>query len=211
MSVRVLVLCGDQWHPAADVRLGFNALSDARFDFDYAVDCGQGAVALLREYSVVIVVKVNHRSASDQSPWLTVTTQSAVRDFVSHGGGLFLIHGGTCYKDLPEMCGVAGGAFLKHPDECPVTVEPMSGHQMTAGVNRFTERDEQYFVELNAADAKVFLFSRSQHGMQPAGWTRTVGNGRVCVLTSGHNRAVWMHPEFEKLLRNGLIWLSRLA
>jgi type 1 glutamine amidotransferase len=132
------------------------------------------------------------------------------RNFVRDGGGLLLLHAGTCYKDLPEMRRVTGGAFLNHPEPCVVTIEPKDRHPLTADVNVFAETDEHYFVSLDAGDADVFLHSRSAHGVQPAGWTRTEGNGRVCALTPGHNPAVWLNAEFQKLLLNVLGWTAKL-
>jgi len=55
----------------------------------------------------------------------------------------------------------------------------------------------------------VFLHTRSRHGVQPAGWTRAEGLGRVGVLTPGHNLEVWLHPGFQKLLQNGLNWVAK--
>jgi uncharacterized protein len=206
--VRALVLCDDQWHPAADVRRGLNALAEASFDFEFVANGHAWSAEQLKNFPLVVVAKTNHICATDQQPWLTRESQGAFRDFVRRGGGLFLIHGGTCYKDLPEMRGVTGGAFLRHPEPCPVTLEPKPGHALTVGVPGFTVSDEHYVVALDAGDADVFLHSRSEHGVQPAGWTRAEGAGRVCALTPGHNAAVWQHAEFQKLLRNGLNWLA---
>lgn len=44
--------------------------------------------------------------------------------------------------------------------------------------------------------------------MQQGGWWREEGDGRVCVLTPGHNAEVWVHPEFQTLLRNALLWCA---
>jgi type 1 glutamine amidotransferase len=205
---RVLVLCDDQWHPAADVQRGFNAQPDGPFAFEFLTDGGQWSLEQLLDYSVVVIAKANHRCATNQSPWLTAGTQGALDEFVQSGGGLFLIHGGTCYKDWPLMRSLTGGAFLRHPDQCPVTIEPTRVHSLTAGVSSFVITDEHYFMTLDAKDADVFLETRSKHGVQPAGWTRREDKGRICVLTPGHNVEVWLHPEFQKLLRNGLNWLA---
>jgi uncharacterized protein len=208
MKLPALVWCDDAWHPAAEVQDGLNALADSRFAFEFVTQGEPGLAAQLREHPLVIVAKGNHLCATNQRPWLTAETQGVFRDFVRRGGGLFLIHGGTCYKDLPEMRGVTGGAFLRHPDQCAVTVEPKPGHPLTSGVSQFTVTDEHYIMALDATDADVFLHSRSEHGVQPAGWTRAEGAGRVCALTPGHTAAVWQHVEFQKLLRNGLNWLA---
>ena len=108
------------------------------------------------------------------------------------------------------MRGVAGGAFLSHPEQCVVTVEPKPGHPLTRGVNSFSEKDEHYVMALDATDVDVFLHSRSNHGVQPAGWTRTEGDGRVCALTPGHSVEVRSHPDFQQLLTNTMKWLAKL-
>ncbi len=208
MSLHTLVLCDDQWHPAADVQRGLAALVQSSFRLEFVTDGGDWSPTQLDDFSLVIVAKANHRHANDLRPWLTEQTEGVFCDFVQRGGGLFLIHGGTCYKDLPRMRAVAGGAFLRHPNPCPVTLGPVPPHALTDGVSEFVITDEHYLVALDAADAEVFLTSRSDHGVQPAGWTRREGSGRVCVLTPGHNVEVWLHPEFQKLLCNGLDWLA---
>jgi type 1 glutamine amidotransferase len=209
-SVRTLVLCGDVWHPAEVVQRGLGALGDAPLAFEFITHGAKWSPALMKEFPLVIVAKANYLCAMDQTPWLTRETQCAFRDFVAQGGGLFLVHAGTCYKDLAEMRAVAGGAFMSHPDQCVVTVQPKTGHSMTAGVSSFSERDEHYLMALDDVKADVFLQTCSEHGVQPAGWTRAEGRGRVCVLTPGHNVGVWLHPEFQKLLWNGLRWLTKL-
>jgi type 1 glutamine amidotransferase len=208
--MKVMVLCDDQWHPAADVRRGLNALADARFEFDFVADGSRWSPASMKKFSLAVIAKANHVSAGNQKPWLTAETQSAFREFVRAGGGLVLVHGGTGYKDLPEMRGVTGGAFMSHPDQCLVTIEPKAGHPLTTGVNSFSEMDEQYVMALDAPDAEVFLHSRTAHGVQPAGWTRNEGDGRVCALTPGHNPEIWLHPEFQKLLLSALRWAAKM-
>jgi len=210
MKLRTLILCDDAWHPAETVQRGLGAVADAHFEFEYVTHGEKWSVALMDEFPLVMVAKGNHLCAADQRPWLTPETQPAFSKFVQRGGGLFLVHGGACYKDLRMMRGVTGGAFMRHPDQCPVTVVPKANHALTAGVNAFTVKDEHYFMALDAADAKVFLHSHSEHGVQPAGWTRHEGAGRVCVLTPGHNLEVWLHPDFQKLLHNGLDWVAKL-
>jgi type 1 glutamine amidotransferase len=210
MKLRILALCDDAWHPAEVVQRGLGALADSPFAFEFVTHGGEWSPARMAEFPLVIVAKANHLGATDQKPWLTAETQSAFRNFVLSGGGVLFVHAGVCYKDLPEMRGVAGGAFLRHPDQCPVAVEPKAGHRLTVGVQPFTEQDEHYFMVLDDAQADVFLHTRSAHGVQPAGWTRHEGGGRVCVLTPGHNLEVWLHPEFQKLLLNALCWTAKM-
>ena len=69
---------------------------------------------------------------------------------------------------------------------------------------------KEYFMALDDPQADLLMTTTSEHGTQPGGWTRSEGQGRVCVLTPGHNIAVWLHPSFQALLRNALRWCAPL-
>jgi len=135
MKLRTLVLCDDAWHPAEIVRRGLLALAEPRLAFEFIAHGSRLSPVMMKEFPLIVVAKANHLCATDQNPWLTTGTQSAFRNFVQQGGGALFVHAGTCYKDLPEMRGVTGGAFMRHPDPCPVKVEPKLGHPLTTGVN----------------------------------------------------------------------------
>jgi len=203
-----MVFCDDAWHPAAVVQRGLVALADPRFAFEFVPHGVKGLEAGRHKSALVVVAKANHLCATDQQACLDAASSTAFRQFVQSGGGLVAVHAGTCYKDLPVMRAITGGAFLRHPEQCPVSFELKAGHPLTTGVESFTQTDEHYFMALDDGQAEVFLLSRSEHGRQPAGWTRTEGRGRVCVLTPGHNLEVWLHPMFQKLLSNALHWAA---
>lgn len=210
--MQALVLCDDYWHPARVARAGLGALANQGFAFDWIENADEWSAERMAGYPVVVLAKSNNISAADQTGWVTEGVQQAFLDYVRQGGGLFVIHSGTAgYREMPVLRGLMGGVFVKHPPQCPVTVEPRPGHPLTAGSTPFTLKDEHYFVTLDDAEADLFLTTTSEHGTRPGGWTRLEGQGRVCVLTPGHNVEVWLHPSFQALLRNGLNWCGRLA
>ena len=61
-------------------------------------------------------------------------------------------------------------------------------------------------MTMSDPDVDLFLEASSEHGVQPAGWTRREGEGRVCVLVPGHFPNIWSHPSYQVLLRNTLNW-----
>lgn len=208
---RILVFCDDLYHPAATVRAGLAPLTaGGEFAFDWIEDAAGWDPGHLRDYPVVLLAKSNVCSATDKKPWLAGPTEGALRDYVRAGGGLLAVHSGTAsYQEVAPVREVLGGVFLSHPPQCAVTVEPRAGHPLNARVDgAFTIHDEHYQMILDDAGADIFLHSRSVHGVQPAGWARTEGRGRVCVLTPGHNPEVWLHPSFQHLLTNALNWVA---
>ena len=205
--MRALVLCDDYWHPAATPRNGLSALSESGITFDWIEDAKSWSSERMSEYPLVILTKSNNVSATNPVPWMTPAVEDAFVSYVNAGNGLLVIHSGAAgYQENLRLRALMGGVFLQHPAQCDVTHEPLIGHPLTGGVSVFTERDEHYHMAMDDTNADVFLTSRSEHGEQPAGWTRREGAGRVCMLTPGHNLEVWLHPMYQKLLQNVMEW-----
>lgn len=208
----VAVLCNDAWHPAEMVRRGLSPVAGSDFVFEWFANDAAEFVPALNRFRLMVLAKANVVSQEDKRPWLAPDLQAALRDHVRQGNGLLVVHGGISgYDKLPAARGMIGGAFLSHPPQCSVTIEPKRGHPLADGVGPFAVMDEHYQVALDDPRAEVFLHSRSEHGVWPAGWTRTEGAGRVCVLTPGHNVEVWLHPCFQALLRNALRWIAKMS
>ena len=210
--MKILVLCGDHWHPARIAREGLGALTGTEFTFDWIEDARDWSPEMMKMYPVVILTKSDNLSETDEISWMTDSAQAAFLDYVCHGNGLFAIHSGTAgYDQKPVLRGLLGGVFSHHPEQCPVTVTPHLGDLLSAGNAPFTLKDEHYFMTLDDPQAKVFVTTTSEHGEQPGAWRRTEGSGRVAVLTPGHNLEVWLHPSFKALLLNCLRWCGRLS
>jgi uncharacterized protein len=207
---RVLVFCDDLYHPASTVRAGLAPLeATGAFAFDWVENAAGWNPRQLAGYGTVLLSKSNVCSATDRTRWLVGTTATVLRDFVRAGGGLVAVHSGTAsYKDVPGVRTVLGGVFDHHPPPCPVKVEAVAGHPLTAGVTTpFTIHDEHYQMIVDDPAAEIFLRTHSAHGVQPAGWTRREGAGRVVVLTPGHFAEVWLQPGFQRLLENAMRWV----
>ena len=208
-KTRTLVFCDDSAHPASLTRDGLAALGEGGLEFDWVEDPSEWRIGNLQAYPLVIISKANNRSRVDHAPWAAEETGQAFVEHAAAGNGILFLHSGTAlYDNAPSLCRLMGGVFTGHPPQCPVTVSPRAGHPLTAGSAAFTLVDEHYMMEMNDPNVSLFLHTESEHGRQPAGWTRAEGNGRVCVLTPGHNPAVWRHPSFQSLLRNSLAWCN---
>jgi uncharacterized protein len=210
--MRAIVFCDDRYHAAATVRAGLAPLGAEDFEFDWVENAAAWQPESLRAYPVAVLSKSNAIAQNDPRPWLTGGKENVFGAYVREGGGLVIVHSGSAsYAQVPPMRALAGGAFLHHPPECEVILEPKPNHLLThAATAPFAIWDEHYFMALDDPTADVFLHSRSVHGVQPAGWTRIDGKGRVCVLTPGHTVEAWLHPSFQILLRNALHWVAKM-
>lgn len=208
--MRILVLCDDRWHPASIVRDGLTPLKNAGFTFDWIENAASWSPDNMFEYPLVVLTKANNVSSSEESPWMTESIERTFLNYVREGNGLLVIHSGTVgYEKNSVLRALQGGVFASHPKQCPVTANVKTGHPLTTGSESFTLTDEHYFLEFDDPQADVFLTTTSEHGEQPGGWTRTEGEGRICVLTPGHNLEVWLHPSFQALLQNTIRWCSK--
>ncbi len=205
--MNILVLCDDRWHPAATPRQGLAPLQSAGWTFDWIENARHWSAEKMAEYEVTLLTKANNVSAGDETPWMTPEVEQAFAAYVQSGGGLLAIHSGTAgYKEQRVLRALLGGVFDQHPAQCTVVAEPVPGHALTAGAGPFEGTDEHYFMLVDEPNIDVFLHTRSEHGLQPAGWTRREGAGRVCVLTPGHNLPIWLTPPYQALIAHALRW-----
>jgi type 1 glutamine amidotransferase len=206
--MRVTLLCGDRWHSVGAARESISPLCRRVFEFCAAEESG----SLVGSAAVLLC-----RSGE---------TSRAIHDYVENGGGLLAVHAGVCAGEGPDaLDSLLGCRFVFHPCECPVLVQPLLPHPVTRGTQAFCEVDEHYQIELFTPDAQVFLASGSPAQgspelyerepyfntparVCPAGYTRTHGKGRVCVLTPGHFPAVWNNEQYTAMLENALRWCA---
>lgn len=208
--LQIGVLCGDKWHPAEVIQQGFEPLQKEGILPEFFPDRAPWSLERMQQYPVLVVCKASSKISDEDHGWLTSDIQQNFRDFVTLGGGLLVCHSGTVgYRDHPDFRALTGGVFVSHPPQCPVTLDYTSeyGHA-TNDPKTILIHDEHYFVE-TADDLQIFLHSTSEHGTQPAGWTRQEGKGRVCVLTPGHFADVWTHPVYQQTLRKMLHWCAQ--
>jgi type 1 glutamine amidotransferase len=209
-ELKVGVICDDFWHPGKVVIGGLEHLIKQGFQLSYNQHASEWSPSWMEQQDVIIVAKSNQTSADDKTPWLTEEIQRYFHSYVEQGKGLLALHSGTVgYRNEPIFFELVGGVFQHHPEACPVTIaytdEAALGDTVIHG---FTVHDEHYFVETLDERIQVFMTSHSEHGIQPAGWLREQGKGRVCVLTPGHFLHVLQQPEYEIAIKNAILWCA---
>ena len=224
--MRVLLICDDYWHPSHVPIEGVAPLKEQGYTFDIITDAKDFAPGMLSDYPVVLLSKCDQVSRRDESSWKTDAVQQAFVDYVESGGGLVAIHTATVAgKQTEKLDRLLGCKFAYHPNNCPVTVQPIKPHPVTEGVEMFIEIDEHYRLDIIADDVDILMASYSPpqgtpekyeedlyHNTQawicPSAYVRTQGKGRVCVLTPGHLLPVWLNENFQRTLQNALRWCA---
>ena len=214
--MNILVLCGDEWHPAEVVQRGMKGLEQYGFTFDFVEDAKDILVPeMLDRYPVIINCKSDDITHANVHKWFdnssTEVTPADFEAWVRKGGGFLSVHAGAAFHadDASGYKEFLGCYFIKHPPRCNVEVRLAGEHPVTAGVNNFTIRDEHYELGMVADDVQLLFTTHSATGGdQVGGYVRHMGDGRVCMLAPGHILSVWEHPEYQKMLVNAIRWCA---
>ena len=216
--MKILITCDDYWHPGEVIEKGLLFLKEEYgHDLHFIRDAKDILTpTMLAEYPLFINAKMNQIGNGNTHIWFEKdVSELQVNDtesYVRAGGGFIALHAGNSYfwNESEEYCRLSGCAFVKHPPRCAVTVRPVKKHPITEGVSSFCIRDEHYEVDHLAEDAELLFESVSEAGgIQPAGYVRRLGKGRICALMPGHILSVFQNEENKKIIRQAIAWTIR--
>ena len=161
---------------------------------------------------------------------LAPAERAGMAGYIRGGKGFVCIHISTCLANQwPEYHDITGGGWITgqsfHPPYGDFTVNvSQSGHPGAKGVSDFTTPDELYMGLGHRDGNNVFITGTSQEGTWPwgadrapkhmpggtfpLGWTRTYGQGKVYVLLLGHDGRSFQTPQFQKMVLNGVDWVT---
>lgn len=203
--MKQILLIGDlekaKYHPVK----GFDAELRAILT-DYYVhqttDYDQFMETNLRQYDLCLCL-------TDQWNKLTDDQTMGILSFVSHGGGLLMIHQGISLQARPELLQLAGGKFIGHPEQCVITYRKTTKpHPIMRGVDAFSAKEEPYQTVVDpAAEVSVFMEYLLEDKSCAAGWSRTYGLGKVVYLSPGHNLETLFIPSYRQIIRQSCRWL----
>ena len=158
-------------------------------------------------------------------PWMTREQGKFIKRWVKNGGSLWAFHNNShCSVMNEDYRDVEGAAYTGHPRVRPFWVRITNhDHPITQGIEDFQVVDEQHYMTYDK-DPKFILADSSDEGddpvytdnagrtssKAPAVWAYDYGEGRVCFMGPGHMISVMWNPEYEKLQKNGLLWLMEI-
>jgi len=93
--MRVLLICGDYWHPAKVSIDGAAPLAERGFHFDTLTDAKDFNPRILPQYDAVLLSKCDQAADADDSSWMTDAVQQAFIHYIEDGGGLLAVHSAT--------------------------------------------------------------------------------------------------------------------
>jgi type 1 glutamine amidotransferase len=140
--------------------------------------------------------------------FLTPEQFDALNAFVQNGRGFLPIHcASACFGHERRFVSLVGGRFKSHKSGVfkPVIIAPQ--HPIFEGVTAYETWDETYVhCDINAESRELLMERREESHVEPWTWTRTEGKGRVFYTASGHDERTWKDPQFQRMLRNAIVW-----
>ena len=159
---------------------------------------------------------------------LDKSQQDGLEQFINSGKGFLCIHISGCVVSAwPEYQKITGGGWIMESSFHPLQESFLvninnSDHPGVAGISDFYTNDELYMGIDFRSGNDVFMEATSVSGTYPwrgeemempagtfpLGWTREYGNGKVFVTLLGHNGLSFRTPEFQRLILNGINWIT---
>jgi putative membrane-bound dehydrogenase-like protein len=126
------------------------------------------------------------------------------KEYVESGHGFIPVHSASaCFGNDPEFVKLVGGRFKSHGGEVFRAGIVQPDHPAMKGVSTFECWDETYVHSDHNEESRTVLMKREE---EPWTWARTQGKGRVFYTASGHDERAWSKPEFQQMLKAGILW-----
>lgn len=198
---RVLLISAGLVHPPILARLSLRRLLERQADLSvHAIHSLEEVQEEFLDYSAWILY-YHQRSLSSKA-------LSLLQQYVSKGGGILAIHSATAsFKECPAYFEVLGGRFLSHGKVTNFEIVPTLQSTIFPTFERFSVRDEIYLHELNPAIQVHFVTEFEQQRL-PVVWSYSYGKGRVLYAMPGHRSASLASPAYQRLLLQGLAWVT---
>jgi type 1 glutamine amidotransferase len=130
--------------------------------------------------------------------------------FVKNGGGVLGVHTATAsFKQQLHYFKILGGRFIGHGPVGEFRIKPLAESTVFHDIPAFSIKDELYLHEFQPGITPHLV---TQHAGQrvPVVWTYRYGEGRVCIATPGHLSRTFKNKDYNKILQQGLLWVSGL-
>ncbi|CAN5911335.1 hypothetical protein BH11VER1_BH11VER1_13740 [soil metagenome] len=133
---------------------------------------------------------------------------AALNTFVESGHGFLPIHcASACFGNEPKFIEMVGGRFKAHKTGVFKATILDKTHPIMQGVNEYETWDETYVHDqINEQGRKLLMERVEGDHHEPWTWVREQGKGRVFYTASGHDEKTWGNADFQKMLRNAIVW-----
>ncbi len=150
--------------------------------------------------------------------------QNAFLELLNRGIGIVALHHTLAgHPKWPEYARIIGGRYLleeeirdgkkvpgstfHHDQDIRVKIASPT-HPITRGMRDFTIHDETYAGYDTDPGAIVLLTTDHPKSDPELAWAKTYGGSRVFTLQLGHDRRAYDHPNYRRLIAQGIRWTA---
>ncbi len=158
--------------------------------------------------------------------WQKITEEQAeiFAGCIREGKPVVALHHSICaFDDWPEYWNIIGGKYFhkettfngkvyppcSYIHDLHFNVKVTGKHPVTEGITGFTIFDETYKGYYVADDVTPLLTTDEPSSTPVIGWAKKYGRSRIVVLQSGHDAPTFENPDFRKLLKQSINWVSK--
>lgn len=173
----------------------------------------------LAKFRAIVLLSTTTDPKKPESEWLTGDRRTALRQFVTRGGGILAIHAAAdSHYHWPWYGKLIGGHFARHPAGTPTGEVTLAatGHAANTGLPRNVKRTDEwyYFEDYDPTSILLITLDPTSIGEpdvnpNPVAWMRSVNGARVFYTAMGHTKESYSEPYFLRHLANGLDWVLR--
>jgi type 1 glutamine amidotransferase len=150
---------------------------------------------------------------------ITDEERKNLTEFVEGGKGVVVLHHALVdYSDWQWWYEeVVGARWLKSQSkplrwkttwkhDVDMVANPVQEHPLVDGVGRFEVNDETYKGMWFSPDVTVVLKTDHPTSDGPLVWISPYKKSRVVSIELGHGRTAHVNPNFQRLVRNAILW-----
>jgi putative membrane-bound dehydrogenase-like protein len=147
-----------------------------------------------------LIIYANHES-------ITPSQEKALLNYVSEGHAFIPIHSASfCFKNSPKYIDLVGAQFKDHGTGTFTATIVNAEHPAMKNVKEFSTWDETYVHDHIADDITVLEERVEGEHHEPWTWVKQYGQGKVFYTAYGHDERTWNQPEFQNLIKQGILW-----
>ncbi len=147
-----------------------------------------------------LIIYANHES-------IDPSQEKALLDYVKEGHAFIPIHSASfCFKNSPKYIDLVGAQFMEHGTGTFTATIVNKEHPAMKSVNEFSTWDETYIHDKIASDIKILEERVEGDHHEPWTWVKQYGEGKVFYTAYGHDERTWTNPEFQNLVKQGILW-----
>lgn len=216
-KIRVLLTYGGHDFEEEPFFAMFDALSEIAYSkVEVHKAAGMFKPGLEKQFDVIVMYDIASGFTSEQQKAFVAPLNTGI-------GVVSLHHNLAASREWDEFRTIIGGAYLfeqrtidgkkfgpsnwEEGQNIKVTVTDKQ-HPITAGIEDFHIHDEVYSNYYTEPDVKLLLTTDHPKNDHSLAWVKVYGKSRVFYLQLGHDATAWHHPNYPRILANGIRWAA---